>query len=84
MTDHSEFKENIKMIGEIRLEKTEPKTNKIQNKSREKFEDKNNILYNSSMILEQSSKIIDTIDTYEPKEDCTTTKLYKLSKQLSN
>ena len=25
LTDHSEFKENIKMIGEIRLEKTEPK-----------------------------------------------------------
>ena len=73
LTDHSEFKENIKMIGEIRLEKTEPKKNlliKFKIRAEKISKDKNNILYNSSMILEQSSKIIDTIDTYELKEDC--------------
>ena len=73
LTDHSEFKDNIKMIGEIRLEKTEPKKNlliKFKITTEKTSKDKNNILYNSSMILEQSSKIIDTIDTDKLKEDC--------------
>lgn len=73
LTDHSEFKDNIKMIGEIRLEKTEPKKNlliKFKITTEKTSKDKNNILYNSSMILEQSSKIIDTIDTDGLKEDC--------------
>ena len=73
LTDHSEFKDNIKMIGEIRLEKTEPEKKQIKKLKIRRvklYKDKNNILYNSSMILEQSSKIIDTIDTDGLKEDC--------------
>ena len=73
LTDHSEYKDNKKIIAEIMLKNIESKKKqiKILKIRRVKIsKDKNNILYNSSMILEQSSKIIDTINTDELKEDC--------------